>query len=394
LKKEDTSLKVLFYRYKNICEPDIIAAFQKLGLTVTEMEHKARTFKEALKSISEYLQQHPVDFVFSINFFPMLSEVCNIFHLRYLSWSVDCPVFEYYTPSVKNPWNRIFLFDREQYDKISPLNPDCVFHLPLAADPASKERLFQNTPASVLAKYRSDICFVGSLYTEMCPYDKISDMPAYLKGYLDGLMAAQEKVYGGYFIDTLLTDDIITECKKYIPEFYQPFPGSCLTDKEIFSALYLDSKISANERLASMRLLGTHFCVDLYTGSSTSELPMIRNKGLANTFTEMPLVFHESKINLNITSKSIRSGLPLRIFDILGCQGFVLTNYQSELEDCFAIGCDLAVYGSMDELLEQTAYYLSHEKERLEIAHNGWETLTAHHTYMHRIPKMLTQAFA
>lgn len=386
-------MKVLFYRYKNICEPDIISAFHEIGLTVTEMEHKAHTFKEALMSISEYLQRHPVDFVFSINFFPMLSEVCNIFHLRYLSWSVDCPVFEYYTPSVKNPWNRIFLFDREQYNQISPLNPDHVFHLPLAANPASKERLFQNTPAPVFAEYRSEISFVGSLYTEMCPYDKISGMPDYLKGYLDGLMSSQEKIYGGYFIDQILTDTLVEECKTYIPDFYCPFPGSVLSDKEILSQLYLDSKISSMERIHTMELLGDHFSVDLYTKSDTDRLPMIHNKGPANTLTEMPLVFHESKINLNITSKSIRSGLPLRIFDILGCQGFVLTNYQNELEDCFTIGSDLAVYGSMEELLEQTSYYLTHEKERLEIAHNGWENLMAHHTYLHRIPKMLTEAF-
>ena len=391
--KEVVALKVLFYRYKNICEPDVIAAFKELGLTVAEMEHKAHTFKESVLSISEYLQHYPVDFVFSINFFPALSEVCNVFHLRYLSWSADCPVFEYYTPSVKNIWNRIFLFDREQYNKISPLNPDRVFHLPLAANPVSKERLFRNTPTSVFSKYRSDVSFVGSLYTEMCPYDKISGIPDYLKGYLDGLMSAQEKVYGGYFIDALLTDNIIAECKKYIPDFYQPFPGSCLTDQEILSSLYLDAKISANDRLSTMRLLGSYFCVDLYTGSSTSDLPMVRNKGLANTFTEMPLVFHESRINLNITSKSIRSGLPLRIFDILSCQGFVLTNYQSEIDNCFDIGADLEVYSSTDELLEKSRYYLTHENERAEIAYHGWETLKKYHTYMHRLTEMLTKAF-
>ena len=142
-----------------------------------------------------------------------------------------------------------------------------------------------------------------------------------------------------------------------------------------------------------MRLLGSYFCVDLYTGSSTSDLPMVRNKGLANTFTEMPLVFHESRINLNITSKSIRSGLPLRIFDILSCQGFVLTNYQSEIDNCFDIGADLEVYSSTDELLEKSRYYLTHENERAEIAYHGWETLKKYHTYMHRLTEMLTKAF-
>ena len=387
-------MKVLFYRYKNICEPDIIATLKELDISVLEMNHCAHTVTEAITTMSEFLQNNPVDFVFSINFFPYLSEVCNIFHLRYLSWSVDCPVFEYYTASVKHPWNRIFLFDREQYNKIFPLNPDCVFYLPLAANPASKEQLFHATPSSVFSKYQSDVSFVGSLYTEMCPYDAISGMPDYLTGYLDGLMAAQEKIYGGYFIDELLTDEIVAECKKCIPDFYRPLPNSCLTDREILSQLYLDAKISANERTSAMKLLGEHFSVHLYTGSDTTALPMIHNMGLANTLTEMPLVFHESKINLNITSKSIRNGLPLRIFDILSCHGFVLTNYQPGLTDCFTIGTDLAVYSSPEELLIQTEYYLTHEKERLEIAQNGWETVKNHHTYIHRLTEMFKKAFS
>ena len=45
--------------------------------------------------------------------------------------------------------------------------------------------------------------------------------------------------------------------------------------------------------------------------------------------------FRNSKINLNPTAKGIRSGIPLRIFDILSCSGFLLTNYQSELSDHF-----------------------------------------------------------
>ena len=84
----------------------------------------------------------------------------------------------------------------------------------------------------------------------------------------------------------------------------------------------------------------------------------------------MPLIFHYSKINLNITSKSIRSGLPLRIFDILGCGGFLLTNYQPELSNYFTPGYDLVCYSSEDELLEKTEYYLSHEKERIETIFN------------------------
>ena len=140
-------------------------------------------------------------------------------------------------------------------------------------------------------------------------------------------------------------------------------------------------------------MLSRNFDVDLYTGSDTSALPYIHNRGLAKTLTEMPIIFHESKININTTSRSIRSGLPLRIFDIMGCGGFVLSNYQPELSELFTLGEDLAMYSSPEELKEQVAYYLEHETERKEIAQNGFEKVKTYYTYPIRLEQMLRLAF-
>ena len=109
---------------------------------------------------------------------------------------------------------------------------------------------------------------------------------------------------------------------------------------------------------------------------------------------EMPLIFNCSKINLNITAKSIRSGLPLRIFDVLGAGGFLITNYQSELPEIFSIGKDLVAYESPEHLKELCTYYLWHEDERLEIAHNGYETIAKYHTYDIRLLQIIDKAFS
>ena len=103
----------------------------------------------------------------------------------------------------------------------------------------------------------------------------------------------------------------------------------------------------------------------------------------------MPKVFHLSKINLNMTIKPIQTGLPLRIFDIMGCGGFVMTNYQSEIEDLFEIGTDLETYASLDELIEKCDFYLKHDDIRTKIAQTGYNKVLNHHTYQHRITEML-----
>ena len=103
----------------------------------------------------------------------------------------------------------------------------------------------------------------------------------------------------------------------------------------------------------------------------------------------MPKVFQASKINLNMTIRPIETGLSLRVWDILGCGGFLLTNYQSEIPDYFEIGRDLETYESMEELEQKIQYYLTHEEERLEIAINGYEKVARHHTYEIRLAQML-----
>ena len=140
-------------------------------------------------------------------------------------------------------------------------------------------------------------------------------------------------------------------------------------------------------------MLSDNFNVDIYTGSDTSSMPHIHNRGFAKSLTEMPIIFNQSKINLNITAKSIRSGLSLRIFDVLAAGGFLITNYQTELPEFFEIGKDLVAYDSFGSLKELCSYYLAHDNERGEIARHGFETVARLHTYDTRILQMLDMAF-
>lgn len=133
-------MNILCYRYGSIVEPDIIDGFKELGNQVSEIcleiYNKNTTPLEGLTALKDELMRHSYDFVFSINFYPFIAEVCNIFQIRYLCLTVDAPVLELFSNSIRLPWNRIFLFDRAQYEDFHPQNPECIFHLPLAGNPA------------------------------------------------------------------------------------------------------------------------------------------------------------------------------------------------------------------------------------------------------------------
>ncbi len=389
-------MNILFYRYGSICEPDIIASFKHLGFNITEdtreVYNKQLLPSDCIKGLNELLKQDTYSFIFSINFFPSVSDVCNIWGILYLCLIVDSPVLELFSTSLANPCNKVFLFDRQLYNDFHHINPDGIFHIPLATNVRDNYATATMASAADRARFSSDISFIGSLYSEKCLYNQIT-LPEKMRGYVDGLIEAQLLVYGYNFIEECVTPELIEAFCKVRPELIN-FPDSMKVDTKAVIAQHIISvKVAEQERLRYLKALSEHFNVDLYTGSDTYSMPLIHNRGFAKTNTEMPIIFHQSKINLNLTAKSIRSGLSLRIFDVLGCEGFLITNYQAELPEHFNIGEDLEAYTSLDDLMGKCEYYLSHDKDRQEIAHNGFEKVKKYHTYDIRLTQMLEIAF-
>lgn len=389
-------MKILFYRYNSICEPDIISVFKRLGHEVDEitdeMTDKTLTPGQQVRIISAALTGSVrYDLVFSINFFPVVSEVCNIVRVPYVSWLVDSPVMELYSYSLCNRFNRTFMFDRAMYEEFYEQNPDGIFYLPLASDTDRLGKLVQSVTDAERERFGAEVSFVGSLYTEKCPYNRFEGRNKYLKGYLDGLIEAQLKVYGYNFLEECLSGEIVEAFKKEVP-FYT-FPEKYeQNDRAAMAHLYLGNKVTEQERLRMLKAVSDNFRLALYTGSDVSGLPNAEYKGLAKTMTEMPLIFNLSKINLNFTSKPIRTGIPQRIWDIMGAGGFVLTNYQSELAEYFDIGRELDTFADEKELLYKIDYYLSHEEQRKEIAANGYEKVRREHSLEQRLRLLLDMA--
>lgn len=389
-------MNILFYRYNSIYEPDCISAFQSFGLRVieerAEMDHKLTKPSDTVKIVADHILHQieigePIMFVFSINFYPAISDVCEKFHVLYACWSVDCPVVELFFNQVRNSYNRIFLFDYAQYERIHPYNPDGTFYLPLATNVERLDQTISTICEADRQKFSADISFVGSLYNEKNPLNKM-DLDEFTKGYIDGLVHAQRMIYGCNFTEEALPDSIVEKLKgtaldKCNENLVEPL------DRYVAAHSYVGMQIAEVERRDILNMLAKDFKVDLYTQSDVSDLVGVNVKGAAKSLSEMPKIFHLSKINLNITMRPIQTGLSLRVFDVLGSGGFLLTNYQSEIPEIFEVGKDLEVYTSLDELYEKCAYYLQHEEERAAIAKNGYEKVKQYHTCKARMEMMI-----
>lgn len=214
-------------------------------------------------------------------------------------------------------------------------------------------------------------------------------LPEYIRGYLDGVVESSLRVYGYNFVEEVLTEECVRAIRDNAPTFYAAEDSLVDSERYVAAHSYVGYQIAETERIRTLNTLAEHFTVDLYTHSDTAPLKNVRVHGGVETLTEMPLVFRNSRINLNMTIKPIQTGLPLRIFDIMGCGGFCMTNYQAEIPEYFEIGTDLECYASLEELLDKCEYYLNHEELRAQIARNGYEKVKAGHGYRERMKEML-----
>ena len=329
--------------------------------------------------IAEAILREKADIVFSFNFFPVIAIAAHACKCRYISWVYDNPTVQLYSMTVFFEENYIFHFDSAEVERLRRDGVEHVWYLPMAADIEGNDSL---TPSDEeRKKYNADVAMIGSMYNEKTGYfSKYTEFDDYLSGYLEALIAAQEKIYGVNFLEEALTPEIMDRIQKTVP----------LTDDKgdrydtaawDFANYYLAMKVTAGEREHILQAISNRFDVALYTNGATPGLPCVRNMGKVEYYKQAPLAIKCAKINLNVTLRSIRTGIPQRVMDIMSCKGFVLSNYQADLCEAFVPGEDFVYYESIEDAVDKVEYYLDHEEERLRIALNGYTKVKEEHNY-------------
>lgn len=390
-------MKILFYRYGSICEPDLIECFRAAGIEVHEnnvqISQKKIKPSDIVAQLSDEFTKETYMFVFSINFFPAVSDVCQIYNIPYICWTVDSPVLELFSPSLSNSVNRVFFFDRAQFEYFGKGKDNC-FYMPLATNVSRWQKVIGSATENDKRKFSSDISMVGSLYLEKNPYRKIQGLTERTKGFVEGLINSQMQIYGYNFLEQTLTKEVMDDFVKCVPDLTVGAYSEFISKEYVMANSFIGIEIACRERIEYLNELSKIGKTSLYTFSDTSDLNNINVIQGAKTLTEMPIIFNNSKINLNFTIRPIQTGLSLRVYDVLGCAGFLMTNYQSELPEIFDIGEDLECFSSKEELIDKTKYYLEHEDVRAKIAKNGYEKVANAHTYEYRFADMIKLIYA
>lgn len=377
-------MKILYYTWDEYCSYDIRQCFEKLGYEYRvcsyEMKNKLES-AEFTEQLRKLLEEDDYDFIFSFAYFPVIAEAAAANRVKYVSWIYDSPLYSLYTDSVFHKYNYIFHFDSTEVERLKKCGVDHIYHMPLAVNADRLGSLDKEDG------FLYDVSFVGKLYRDQYNFfDQIKGMPEYYKGYFDALIQTQMKLFGYNVIADVLTPE---EFKKISAFIGFKNDGKMFLDARDMFINILEKKVTAVERTGVLKALSRYYPVTLFSDVTDAELQNVAFKGYVNYLTEMPDVFRRSRINLNITLRSIQSGIPLRCLDIMGAGGFLMSNYQPELAQLFENGREMAMYESKEDLLDKVNYYLTHEEERKEIAYLGREKVRKEYDYKVAVQKIV-----
>lgn len=383
-------MKLLVYDWNSYMQYDLYAILQEQGIAFDKFVWKFED-KNIDEEFDAWFEREityaEYDAVLSINYWPLLSVHCQKVGVKYIAWCYDAPLnVERIEETLANPVNYVFLFDRIQYWNYKKKGIDTVYHLPLGVNRTRMEGFVAS--GVDFEKYGSEVSFVGSLY-ESKLYEVMTPLDDYTKGYLNSLLDAQQQLYGCYIFDDVIAQELIDNINgQYKAKCSQTMFQIC-KEALIFA---MASEVTRRDRLILLGLCGKRYDTKFYSHQDSNIIVGAKRCPAVDYVWEMPKVFACSKININPSLRIIQSGIPLRVFDILGAGGFCLTNYQEEILELFDNGQDLVIYESYEDALAKMDFYLRHEELRQEIVYNGRRKVLEKYSLQQRIAEIFKEA--
>lgn len=294
-------MKLLFCERNMLMQRDMEDAFTQLGITfrcASYVFQNPDSDDYYCTHLRHFLTEDAYDAVFSINFIPVIADVCHEMELPYLCWNYDAGWEFHRTDALFYPTNYIFHFDKkacETYQKAGYRN---IIHMPLAVNTRRLDAM-QSTE-EIRAQYTSDVTFLGSLYENQA--EKFAGLLS--------LLAPEDQ--------TFLLNYCQTECNNYqthtlwdqMTETYTTALSNRSVSKDLTPLMLIcncASFIANQQRLALLNTVAEQTSLTLYSTSPADLVPGADYRWRAGYYSQMPFIFRHSTINLNLTIPSIQT---------------------------------------------------------------------------------------
>lgn len=334
--------------------------------------------------------------LFSINLHAPLLKAAARRRIPYAAWIVDPLVNRAKLADEKEAatgFCRLFSYDREQTALYRSMGFTPVEDLPTGAAPA-----FCEAPPAAEEERDVDVGFVGTPLVE-----RTNEFAAYRK-QLEGMIAAG-KDDRGYFKRFLeIADACVAEQAREMTRFVVPDRFAALEREKGIQVISPDwtpekwqlvlsmSKEAARSHRVGLARAMARFGVTVWGPPEWTQtlVPGMAYDGPADYPGGTLDAYRRTKVNLGVTRIYAGDVIANRVWDILACGGFLLTDYRPELEKHLKIGTEIACYKTPEEAVALAKHYLDHPEERHRIAEAGRKAVLARHTLAQRIERILT----
>ena len=321
--------------------------------------------------------------IFAINHTHGLAEACHRLGRPLVVWEVDPATDTLRRCDSPTDRVRIFTYRQAHVTRFQAAGFQEVQYLPLAANTA--RRTPGEVPADAAA--RGKLCFVGASMAEQAwRFRKAIEEAWILCGgeaeegmaRLDRILAAQRRLGGQYGIPALVQaamGDFAQAAREILPH-------------EVTAMI---AEMAAAERrlnvVARLGRTGIHVWGD--AGWRTTVAHGARYMGFAGHDKALTQIYRAGAVHVDVARIYQQDIVPMRIFDILACGGFVLAEHSAALDALFTPGKDLETWRTTEELEAKVQYYLAHPEQAAAIGRTGMATVRRSHSIAARVRFML-----
>jgi len=369
-------MKILIPSAEGIIERQWISALKDLGHDVFSHEFNPYGIGNDKLSIIRMVEENEIEviFCFDDDSEATLLSICNDYNIKLAIWHHDAP-YKFLLPAWRRHYRHVYHFcmDRYYVDIMRGAGYDKVRYLHLGTTPT----IFK--PSEKTRKeFTTEVGFVANLHIKKA-HDQwelilkdwnMSDEDSELVRGLIGI-AAHDGIDIPETINVLKDRGLHLHLIMLIIKFVET----------VASQERRKTPVLALRDLADLKVVGSDW--DLVGVYQHQILPRIEY------YNELPIFYSSAAINLNITQPQIRRGLNQRFFDVLACEGFLISDHNDEIAIFFTPGEELVIFDDVPDLVEKVGYYLNHPDKRKAIAHAAREKVLAYHTMNHRMEEVV-----
>lgn len=327
--------------------------------------------------------------VIAVNYDASITETCHQLDLPLTVWDVDTNTDRTPTPPRSKGELRVFTLHEKKVDQLHAAGFEDVGHLPLGINTDMRYPIQTSGELGSIP-----VAFVGSSLVEPATRFRRLFLQLYAsfdccgnEGFeetearLESVLRAEREDYATYVTGALVEKEFGAFLEAALRSGTPEDPRKWVA--EIVASQKRTSYISA---LADQ---GIHVWGDDGWKEIEAKCPGLTFHGVADTGKEVTEVYCSADINVDINRIYQPEAIPLRVFDVLACGGFLIAEHSKALESQFDVGKELVTYRTITELVDLVGHYREHPDEAAAMAKRGLEAVQARHTMRLRAAQLL-----